>query len=242
MAGHSQFKNIMHRKGRQDAARGRIFSRIAREITVAAKGGSKNLEENPRLRAAVQAAKAENMPKDRIERAIQQAVSSRAGEDYEEVRYEGYAPGGIALIVEAMTNNRNRTASDIRTLLTKNGGSMAETGSATFLFKRIGIIEFSPAVTDADTMFEAAAEIGAEDTSWNAEEGHSITCDPSLLHVVSRALEEKFGLPNRTNMLWEPISPTTVEGESAEKLMKLIEMLDDHDDVQSVWVNATLPN
>jgi len=232
----------MHRKGRQDAVRGRIFSRIAREITVAAKGGSKNPEENPRLRAAVQAAKAENMPKDRIERAIQQAMGAGSGENYEEVRYEGYAPGGIALIVEAMTDNRNRTASDIRTILTKNGGSLAETGSATFLFKRIGLIEFPASATDADTMFEAAAEAGAEDTAWDAEEGHSITCDPSLLHAVSRALEEKFGPPSRTHMLWSPLSPTAIEGETAEKLTKLIEILDDHDDVQSVWVNASLPD
>jgi YebC/PmpR family DNA-binding regulatory protein len=241
MAGHSQFKNIMHRKGRQDAARGKIFSRLSREITVAAKNGSFNPDENPRLRAAVQAARAENMPKDKIEGAIQKAATSTAGDDYEEVRYEGYASGGIAVIVEAMTNNRNRTASDVRSLFTKRGGALGTTGSATCQFERLGVITFPSSVADENDMLEAAIDAGADDTSWDTETGHTITCSPSSLHAVSSALEAKFGSPTRTQMVWNPLNPMALEGENAEKLVQLIDALDDHDDVQSVWVSATLP-
>ena len=195
MAGHSQFKNIMHRKGRVDAVRSKIFGKLARESTVAAKLGTPDPAMNPRLRAAVLAARAENMPKDNIERAIKKATGAD-GENYEDIRYEGYGPGGAALIVEAQTDNRNRTASDVRSAFTKSGGSLAETGAVAFMFDRVGVIAYPASVADADTMLEAAIEAGADDVS-SGEEGHEVICAQDSYGEVAKALEAKFGDPVR---------------------------------------------
>lgn len=235
MAGHSQFKNIMHRKGKMDAQRSKLFGKLAREITVAAKLGMPDPAMNPRLRAAVIAARAENMPKDNIQRAIAKASSGDA-ETYEEIRYEGYGPGGVALIVEAMTDNRNRTASDIRSSFTKNGGNLAETGAVSFMFDRVGVVGFDAAVATADAMLEAAIEAGADDVV-STEEGHEITCDPGALAEVSRALEARFGEPTRSTFVWKPQTTVPVDDESGERLVRLMETLEDHDDVQNVFGN-----
>ena len=202
MAGHSQFKNIMHRKGRVDAVRSKVFSKLAREITVAAKMGMPDPNMNPRLRAAILAARAENMPKDNIQRAINKAAGND-GENYEEIRYEGYGPGGAAVIVEAMTDNRNRTASDIRSYFTKSGGNLAETGAVSFMFDRVGYIEFGPDVADADAMLEAAIDAGADDVV-SSENGHEIYCDQGSLNEVTKALEDKFGEPKASKLVWKP--------------------------------------
>ena len=233
MAGHSQFKNIMHRKGRQDAQRSKLFSKLAREITVAAKMGTPDPDMNPRLRAAILAARAENMPKDNIQRAINKAAGND-GENYEEIRYEGYGPGGAAIIVEAMTDNRNRTASDIRSYFTKSGGNLAETGAVSFMFDRVGLVEFGPEAADADAMLEAAIEAGADDVA-SSESGHEVYCDQGSLADVTRALEEKFGEPKASKLVWKPQTPVPVDDEAGEKLMKLIETLEEHDDVQNVY-------
>ena len=235
MAGHSQFKNIMHRKGKVDAVRSKVFSKLAREITVAAKMGLPDPNMNPRLRAAILAARAENMPKDNIQRAINKATGGE-GENYEEIRYEGYGPGGAALIVEAMTDNRNRTASDIRSSFTKAGGNLAETGAVSFMFDRVGLVEFDPKVADADAMLEAAIEAGAEDVS-SSEDGHEVYCEQGSLAEVSRALEARFGEPRKSALVWKAQSTVPVEDEAAEKLVRLVETLEDQDDVQNVFVN-----
>ncbi|MEH3144571.1 MAG: YebC/PmpR family DNA-binding transcriptional regulator [Methylobacterium frigidaeris] len=235
MAGHSQFKNIMHRKGRVDAVRSKLFSKLAREITVAAKLGTPDPAMNPRLRAAVLAARAENMPKDNIERAIKKAVGGE-GENYEEIRYEGYGPGGAALIVEAQTDNRNRTASDVRSAFTKAGGSLAETGAVSFMFDRVGLIAFPAAVADADAMLEAAIEAGADDVK-SDETGHEVTCEQGALSEVARALEGRFGEPTRTALVWRPQNTVDVDDETGEKLIRLVEVIEDQDDVQNVFVN-----
>jgi len=235
MAGHSQFKNIMHRKGRVDAQRSKIFGKLAREITVAAKLGLPDPDMNPRLRAAIIAARAENMPKDNIERAIKKAQGGDA-ESYDEIRYEGYGPGGAALIVEAMTDNRNRTAFDIRSVFTKNGGNLAETGAVAFMFDRVGVVEFDAAVADADTMFEAAIEAGADDVV-SDEEGHAVYCEQNALAEVTKALEARFGEPRNSALVWRPQNTVDVDDEAAEKLVRLVESLEDHDDVQNVFVN-----
>jgi YebC/PmpR family DNA-binding regulatory protein len=238
MAGHSQFKNIMHRKGKVDAVRSKVFSKLAREITVAAKMGMPDPNMNPRLRAAILAARAENMPKDNIQRAINKA-SGGEGENYDEIRYEGYGPGGAAIIVEAMTDNRNRTASDIRSYFTKSGGNLAETGAVSFMFDRVGYIEFGADVTDADTMLEAAIEAGADDVV-SSENGHEVYCEQTTLNEVTKTLEDKFGEPKASKLVWKPQTPVSVDDETGEKLMKLMESLEEHDDVQSVYGNFEL--
>jgi YebC/PmpR family DNA-binding regulatory protein len=235
MAGHSQFKNIMHRKGRQDAIRAKLFSKLGREITVAAKMGLPDPDMNPRLRAAIQAAKAESMPKDNIQRAITKASGSDS-ENYDEIRYEGYAPGGVAIIVEAMTDNRNRTASDVRSYFTKHGGNLAETGSVSFMFDRLGLIEYNAKVASEDAMLEAAIEAGAEDVS-SDEDGHAIYTTMEGLREVATALEAKFGEPRKAVLTWKPQNNVLVDDEAGEKLLKMIDLLDGHDDVQNVYGN-----
>ena len=225
MAGHSQFKNIMHRKGRQDAMRSKLFSKLAREITVSAKMGLPDPAMNARLRAAIIAARAENMPKDNIERAIKKAAGSE-GENYDEIRYEGYAPGGVAVIIEALTDNRNRTASEIRSYFTKAGGSLAETGAVSFMFDHVGAIEFDAKAADADTMMEAAIDAGADDVSTD-EHGH-----------VATALESKFGEPRKAKLIWRAQNMIAVDDEAGEKIMKLLDALEENDDVQHVYSNA----
>ncbi|MFC0217021.1 YebC/PmpR family DNA-binding regulatory protein [Pseudochelatococcus lubricantis] len=236
MAGHSQFKNIMHRKGKQDAMRSKLFAKLAREITVSAKLGLPDPTMNPRLRAAILAARAENMPKDNIERAIKKAAGND-GENYEEIRYEGYGPGGTALIVEAMTDNRNRTASDVRSSFTKAGGNLAETGAVSFMFDRVGFIEFPASVGDADTVLEAAIEAGADDVV-SDEETHEIYCEQGSLAAVSKALEATFGEPRASRLIWKAQNDVAVDDEAGEKVLRLIEALEDGDDVQNVYTNA----
>ncbi|KQQ48374.1 transcriptional regulator [Methylobacterium sp. Leaf125] len=238
MAGHSQFKNIMHRKGRVDAVRSKLFGKLAREITVAAKLGLPDPAMNARLRAAIIAARAENVPKDNIERAIKKAQGADA-ESYDEIRYEGYGPGGAALIVEAQTDNRNRTASDVRSAFTKSGGSLAETGAVSFMFDHVGVVEFEAKVADADTMLEAAIEAGADDVR-SDESGHEITCAQEAYGEVSKALEARFGEPRRTALVWKAQNTIEVDDETGEKLIRLVEVIEDQDDVQNVFVNFAL--
>jgi len=235
MAGHSQFKNIMHRKGKQDAVRSKLFSKLAREVTVAAKLGMPDPALNPRLRAAVLAARAENMPKDNIDRAIKKAVGGD-DENYDEIRYEGYGPGGVAVIVEALTDNRNRTASEVRSFFTKSGGALAETGAVSFMFDRVGVVEFAPEKASADDMLEAAIEAGADDVS-STEDGHEVVCSVENLHEVVRALEAKFGDPRKSGLVWKPQNTMAVDDEVAEKLLRLVDNLEDNDDVQNVYAN-----
>lgn len=235
MAGHSQFKNIMHKKGKQDAIRSKLFSKLAREITVSAKLGLPDPAMNPRLRAAVLAARAENMPKDNIERAIKKA-SGGEGETYDEVRYEGYAPGGVAIIVEALTDNRNRTAGEVRSYFTKMGGSLAETGAVSFLFDHVGIIEYPASAASENAMLEAAIEAGAEDVRSTAD-GHEIIASFENLREVAQALEAKFGEPRKTGVVWKPQNTVAVDDETGEKVLRLVGMLEDNDDVQNVYAN-----
>ncbi|YBV96353.1 YebC/PmpR family DNA-binding transcriptional regulator [Phyllobacteriaceae bacterium JZ32] len=235
MAGHSQFKNIMHRKGRQDAARSKIFSKLAREITVAAKQGLPDPAMNPRLRLAVQNAKAQSMPKDNIERAIKKASGGDA-ENYDEVRYEGYGPGGVAVIVEALTDNRNRTASNVRAAFTKSGGAMGETGSVSFMFNRVGEIVYGPGAGDADKVMEAAIEAGADDVQ-SDEDGHVIICAFENIGEVSKALEASLGEAESIKTVWKPQTGAPVDEEKAQSVLKLIATLEDDDDVQNVYAN-----
>jgi YebC/PmpR family DNA-binding regulatory protein len=235
MAGHSQFKNIMHKKGRADKARSKLFSKLAREITVSAKLGMPEPSFNPRLRAAILAAKAENVPKDNIERAIKKSQGGDA-ENYDEIRYEGYAPGGVAVIVEALTDNRNRTAGEMRAIFTKNGGNLAETGAVSFMFDHVGVVEYDAGAASADAMLEAAIEAGAEDVVSN-EDGHQIFTTPDSLSDVAKALEAKFGEPRKSALLWKPQNTVSVDDEAGERIIKLIESLDDNDDVQNVYAN-----
>jgi len=235
MAGHSQFKNIMHRKGRQDAQKSKLFGKLAREITVAAKLGTPDPAMNPRLRAAVVAARQENMPKDNIERAIKKAIGGE-GENYEEIRYEGYGPGGVALIVEALTDNRNRAASDIRSYFTRSGGNLGETGSVSFMFDRAGIIEYDAPTASDDAMLDAAIEAGADDVI-SSESGHEIYASQDSFREVAKALETKFGEPRKAALTWRPQNTIAVDDETGEKLLKLIDMLNEHDDVQNVFAN-----
>jgi YebC/PmpR family DNA-binding regulatory protein len=235
MAGHSKFKNIMHRKGRQDAARSKMFSKLSKEITVAAKMGDPDPDSNPRLRLAVQNAKAQSMPKDNIQRAINKSQTGD-GENYEEIRYEGYGPAGIAVVVEALTDNRNRTASNIRSYFTKCGGSLGETGSVSFMFDRVGEIVYKPEAGEADAVLEAAIEAGAEDVQ-SDESGHTIYTAFEDLNEVSAALEAALGEAESTNIIWKPQNLTPVDSEKAQTLMKLIDMIEDDDDVQNVYTN-----
>ena len=235
MAGHSQFKNIMHKKGRADAARAKLFGKLAREITVSAKMGLPDPAMNPRLRAAVLAARAENMPKDNIERAIKKSQGGE-GENYEEIRYEGYAPGGVAVIVEALTDNRNRTASEVRSYFTRHGGSLAETGAVSFLFKRVGLVQYDAGKASADAMLDAAIEAGADDVS-SSPAGHEVIASTENFHEVARALEAKFGEPTKAGLMWRPQNSIAVDDEAGEKILKLIESLEENDDVQNVYAN-----
>ena len=235
MAGHSQFKNIMHRKGRQDAQKSKLFGKLAREITVAAKLGTPDPNMNPRLRAAITAARQENMPKDNIERAVKKALGND-GENYDEIRYEGYGPGGVAVIVEALTDNRNRAASDIRSFFTKSGGNLGETGSVSFMFDHVGIIEYDPAKASADDMLDAAIEAGADDVL-SSESGHEVYAAQETFRDVAKALEAKFGEPRKAALTWKPQNSVAVDDETGEKLLKLIETLNEHDDVQNVYAN-----
>jgi YebC/PmpR family DNA-binding regulatory protein len=235
MAGHSQFKNIMHKKGKQDAIRSKLFSKLAREITVAAKMGLPDPAMNARLRAAVIEARAENMPKDNIDRAIKKA-SSADTENYDEVRYEGYAPGGVAVIVEALTDNRNRTAGEVRSYFTKAGGSLAETGAVSFMFDRVGLIVFDRKVADEDAMLEAAIEAGADDVASGPEE-HEVITSVAALNEAQKALEAKFGEPRKASIVWRPQNVIAVEDEAGEKILRLIGALEDNDDVQTVTAN-----
>jgi len=235
MAGHSKWANIQHRKGRQDAARSKLFSKLAKEITVAAKMGDPDPDKNPRLRLAVKEAKAVSVPKDVIERAIRKSQGGDA-EDYEEIRYEGYGPGGVAVIVEAMTDNRNRTASNVRSLFAKYGGNLGETGSVGFMFDRMGQILYPAKVGDADTVMEAAIEAGAADVE-STEDGHVIWCDFAELNEVSTALEARLGDAESTKLIWKPQTTTELDLEGMQKLMKLLDALDDDDDVQNVTAN-----
>ena len=235
MAGHSQFKNIMHRKGAADSRRSRLFSKLAREITVAAKLGTPDPGMNPRLRLAIQNARAENMPKDNIERAIKKAMGGDA-ENYEEVRYEGYGPGGVAMIVEALTDNRNRTAGAVRSYLTKNGGQLGETGSVSFMFNRVGQIVYKPEAGDADTVLEAAIEAGADDVK-SDEDGHVITCAFGDLGEVARKLEASLGEAETVKAVWLPQTATSLDDEKAATMLKLLDALEEDDDVQNVYSN-----
>jgi len=235
MAGHSQFKNIMHRKGRQDAMKSKMFSKLAREITVAAKMGTPDPDMNPRLRLAVQAAKAQSMPKDNIQRAINKASMGDA-ENYESVRYEGYGPGGVALIVEVLTDNRNRSASNVRAAFTKAGGALGETGSVSFMWDRAGEVYYPASVGDADKVMDAAIEAGADDVQ-SDEEGHTILCGFEALGDVAKALEASLGEAETVKVIWKPQNSIPVDEERAQSLMKLVATLEDDDDVQNVYAN-----
>lgn len=235
MAGHSKWANIQHRKGRQDARRSKMFSKLSKEITVAAKMGAADPDFNPRLRLAIQAAKAQSMPKDNIDRAIKKSTSADEA-NFEEIRYEGFGPAGVGVIVEAMTDNRNRAASEIRAVFSKNGGNLGETGSVSFMFDLVGYIEYPASVATEDAMLEAAIEAGADDVQ-SSEETHEIYCAFDMLGEVSAAMEAKFGEASAAKPTWRPQNTIAVEGEKAASLMKLIDSLDDCDDVQNVYAN-----
>lgn len=235
MAGHSKWANIQHRKGRQDAKRSKLFSKLSKEITVAAKMGAPDPDMNPRLRLAVQNAKSQSMPKDNIERAIKKASSGDA-DNYEEIRYEGRGPEGVGVIVEALTDNRNRTASEVRSTFTKNGGSLGETGSVSFGFDRVGKIEYAAEIGDEDAVMEAAIEAGADDVE-SSEDGHTIYCAMEDLNDVAKALEDSFGESQNAAISWRPQMTVPVSDDKAETMMKLFDALDDLDDVQNVYAN-----
>jgi YebC/PmpR family DNA-binding regulatory protein len=240
MAGHSQFKNIMHRKGAQDARRGRQFAKIIREITVSARQGLPDPASNPRLRAAVTAAREANMPKDTVDRAIKKATGAAGGEDYVDVRYEGYGPAGVAVIVEALTDNRNRTAGEVRAAFSKHGGTLGESNSVAFLFNRIGTIRYPSSKADADAMLEAAIEAGAEDVQ-SDEAWHEIVCNPDDFFAVRDALEARFGPPDEAKFDWRPTTTVALDEERAASVLKLVDALEDSDDVQNVYANFDLP-
>ena len=235
MAGHSKWANIQHRKGAQDKKRGKLFTKLIREITVAAREGGGNPEFNARLRLAVDTAKSASMPAENIERAIKKALGGE-GENYAEIRYEGYGPGGVAVIVEALTDNRNRAASDIRSYFTKSGGNLGETGSVSFMFDRVGIIEFDRSVASDDAVLDAAIEAGADDVI-SGEGGHEVYASPDSFHEVAKNLEAKFGEPRKAALTWKPQNTVSVDDETGEKLLKLMDLLNEHDDVQNVYAN-----
>ena len=240
MAGHSKYKNIMYRKGAQDKKRSALFSKLSREITVAAKMGLPDPEANARLRAAVIAARAQSMPKDNIQRSIDKASGSDV-ENYEEIRYEGFGPGGVALIVEALTDNRNRTATNVRTIFSKNGGNLGAGGSVSHGFERLGLIEYGADAGDADKVLEAAIEAGAEDVE-SDEGGHRIWTALDQLHEVQKALEPLLGEAEAAKLAWKPSTEVEVRGDHAASLMRLIDALEDDDDVQTVWGNYDVPD
>ncbi|SFJ31103.1 DNA-binding regulatory protein, YebC/PmpR family [Sphingomonas sp. NFR04] len=240
MAGHSKFKNIMHRKGAQDKKRSAMFSKLSREITVAAKMGLADPDMNPRLRAAINAAKAQSMPKDNIQRAIDKA-SKGEGDNYEEIRYEGFGPAGVSLIIEALTDNRNRTATNVRTAVSKNGGNLGTAGSVSHGFDRLGLISYPVSAGDAEKVFEAALEAGAEDVT-SSEDGHEIWTAQGDLHEVAKALEAVLGESEGAKLAWRPQTMVTVGADDAATLFKLLDALDDDDDVQTVWGNYEIPD
>jgi YebC/PmpR family DNA-binding regulatory protein len=239
MAGHSQFKNIMVRKGAQDKKRGKIFTKIIREIMVAARSGAPDIQKNPKLRAAVMKARGENMPKDKIEAAIAKGAGLGEGENYEAVRYEGYGVGGVAVIVEALTDNRNRTAAEMRSTFLKYAGSLGETGSVGFMFEHVGLIEYPAAQILEDAMFDAAIDAGAENVE-TAEGRHSITTALAAFAAVRDALAERFGDPVTAKLIWQAKVTAPAGGEEAKKLLALVEALEDHDDVQEVFTNIEI--
>ncbi len=235
MAGHSKFKNIMYRKGAQDKKRSAMFSKLSREITVAAKAGLPDPDANPRLRAAVNAARAQSMPKDNIQRAIDKASGGEA-ENYEEIRSEGFGPGGVSLVVEALTDNRNRTATNVRTIFSKNGGNLGASGSVTHGFQRLGLVAYRASAGSADAVLEAAIDAGAEDVE-SDEEGHQIWTAIDDLHGVARAIEQALGPAESVGLAWRPQSSVEISGDDAEQLIKLVETLEEDDDIQTVWGN-----
>jgi YebC/PmpR family DNA-binding regulatory protein len=241
MAGHSQFKNIMHRKGAQDAKRARIFAKLIREITVSAKSGLPDPAANPRLRAAVTAANKANMTRDTVERAIKKATGAGQGDEYAEVRYEGYGPYGVAFIVEALTDNRNRTAGEVRSAFSKAGGALGETNSVNFMFHRLGVIRFPAPAGSADAMLEAAIEAGAENVG-SDESGHEITTAVDDFFAVRDALEQQFGQPEEARIEWRPTTLITLDEDRAASILKLIDALEDSDDVQNVFANFDIPD
>ena len=235
MAGHSQFKNIMHRKGAQDKKRAKVFTRLIRELQVAVKSGT-DPDSNPRLRAAMLAARAANMPKDNIDRVLKKADGGGDDANFDEIRYEGYGPGGVALIVDTVTDNRNRTASEVRSAFTKYGGNLGESNSVAFMFDRVGQLIYPVAAASADDMFEAALEAGADDVE-SAEESHEITCAPEDFNAVREALDTRFGAPEEAGLTWKPQNTIALDEDKAATLLKLLDVLDDNDDVQSVSAN-----
>ncbi len=236
MAGHSQFKNIMYRKGAQDKKRAKAFAKLIREITVSAKSGMPDPDKNPRLRAAMSAARTANMPKDTIDRAIKRVAGGEDDASFEEIRYEGYGPGGVALIVEALTDNRNRTASEVRAAFSKHGGSLGETNSVSFMFDRIGLITFDSSVGSAEEVFDAAVEAGASNIE-SVDDGHEIVCAPDEFNTVRDALAARFGDPREAHLGWKPHITVEVDERHADSLLKLLDVLDDNDDVQRVAAN-----
>ncbi|MGE0718309.1 MAG: YebC/PmpR family DNA-binding transcriptional regulator [Alphaproteobacteria bacterium] len=236
MAGHSQFKNIMHRKGAQDKKRAKVFTKLIRELTVSARSGLPDPAANPRLRAAMIAARQANMPRDTIDRAVKRGAGGEDGTAYEEVRYEGYGPGGVAVIVEALTDNRNRTAADVRSAFSKHGGALGETNSVGFLFERIGAIRYPATAGSADAMFETAVEAGAEDVQ-SDDDGHEITCPADDFNAVRDALEANLGPAESAAVIWRPRTSVPVDDETAETVFRLLEVLEDNDDVQAVHAN-----
>lgn len=241
MSGHSKFSTIKHKKADKDAKRSKLFTKLTREIQVAAGIGLPDPAFNPRLRTALVAARKAGVPRDRIEMSIKKAIGGAANEHYEEIRYEGYGPGGVALIVDALSDNRNRTASEVRTCFTKYGGSLGETGSVNFMFDRIGLIEYGKTVASADEMFEAAAEAGARDVE-SESESHFIICHPDDLGKIRESLTKTYGEPEAAKLIWRPKDPIELEGENAETILKLIDALEDSDDVQTVTGNCILPD
>ena len=235
MAGHSKFKNIQFRKGAQDKKRSKLFSKLSRDITLAAKQGVPDPTANARLRLAITNARAESMPKDNIDRAIKKAIGGET-DTYEDIRYEGRGPGGVAIIVEVLTDNRNRTASDVRSTFTKHGGNLAETGAVSFMFDHVGVIEYDAKVASADEMLEAAIEAGADDVT-SSENGHEIYAGQEGFHEVAKALEAKFGEPRKATLTWKPQNTVAIDDDKGEKLLRLIDTLNEHDDVQNVYAN-----
>ena len=241
MAGHSQFKNIMYRKGAQDAKRAKMFTKLQREITVSARAGQPDPDANPRLRAAIQAARKASMPKDNIERAVKKATGGDADADFNELRYEGYGPAGVAVIVETLTDNRNRTAAEVRALFSKHGGSLGETGSVSFLFNQVGEIVYPVEAGDPDTVFEAALEAGATNVESDAS-GHVVTTAVDDLAAVRDSLEAALGEVERAGLVWRPATTTPLNEEQASSVLKLLDALDDNDDVQRVAANFDIPD
>ncbi len=241
MAGHSKFKNIMHRKGAQDKKRSSLFAKLSKEVMVAAKMGGPDPSANPRLRAAIATARSNSMPKDNIERAIQKGAGGGDDTDFEEIRYEGYGPGGIAVIVDVLTDNRNRSASDVRSIFSKSGGNLGESGSVSFMFDQVGEIQYPADAADADTMFEAALEAGADDVA-SSDDGHEILCAADGLHAVAGALEAQFSEASSVKLVWKPQNLVPVDIDKAESVLKLMDTLDDNDDVQNVFANFDIPD